>query len=121
MVLQVRKKVGDIRHHGSTKGLKGPSSPTSTDVFVARYASPDTRLHASRTQATRPDARAPGFTGGGVAKVVLVGDQPRGKVVREFSHKQLATSGVSPQLVFDSLRRQERVGPAGASRTDRRV
>src|SRR5207244_5316792 len=51
-----------------------------------------------------------------VSKVVLVGERPE-KVFVEFSHKKLATLGVSPQQVFESLRRQNASTPAGSVET----
>src|SRR6476620_9345697 len=51
-----------------------------------------------------------------VSKVVLVGERPE-KVFVEFSHRKLATLGVTPQHVFDSLRRQNAVTPAGSVET----
>src|SRR5207244_12619735 len=51
-----------------------------------------------------------------VSKVVLVGERPE-KVFVEFSHTKLATLGVSPQQVFESLRRQNAITPAGSVET----
>src|SRR5207237_4506010 len=50
------------------------------------------------------------------SKVVLVGERPE-KVFVEFSHKKLATLGVGPQQVFERLRRQNAVTPAGSVET----
>ena len=51
-----------------------------------------------------------------VDKVVLVGERPE-KVFVEFSHKKLATLGVTPQQIFDSLRKQNAVTPSGSVET----
>ena len=48
-----------------------------------------------------------------MSKVVLVGDRPE-KVFVEFSHAKLATLGVTPRQLFDSLAKQNAVAAAGS-------
>ena len=52
----------------------------------------------------------------GVNKVDLIGTQGE-RIFVEFSHVKLATLGISPQAIFDSLARQNAVTPAGAFET----
>src|SRR6266567_21245 len=52
----------------------------------------------------------------GVTKVDLYGTQEE-RIFVEFSHAKLATLGITPQAVFDSLARQNNVVPAGTVET----
>ncbi|MGA0533533.1 efflux RND transporter permease subunit [Hansschlegelia sp. KR7-227] len=52
----------------------------------------------------------------GVVKVNLYGVQPE-RIFVEFSHAKLATLGLAPQAIFDSLSRQNDVTPAGVVET----
>src|SRR6202000_2364540 len=52
----------------------------------------------------------------GVTKVDLYGIQDE-KIFVEFSHAKLATLGITPQALFDSLARQNNVTPAGTVET----
>src|SRR5207344_2280209 len=51
-----------------------------------------------------------------VTKVNLYGVQDQ-KIFVEFSHAKLATLGITPQALFDSLARQNAVVPAGTVET----
>jgi multidrug efflux pump subunit AcrB len=53
----------------------------------------------------------------GVTKVDLYGTQDE-RIYVEFSHAKLATLGVTPQALFDSLAKQNNVTPAGTVETD---
>ena len=55
----------------------------------------------------------------GVAKVNIYGVQQE-RIFVEFSHAKLATLGVTPQAIFDSLSHQNDVTPAGMMETDAR-
>ena len=52
----------------------------------------------------------------GVTKVDLYGTQDE-KIFVEFSHAKLATLGITPQALFDSLAKQNNVVPAGTVET----
>src|SRR6201994_1301967 len=52
----------------------------------------------------------------GVTKVDIYGVQDE-KIFVEFSHAKLATLGITPQALFDSLARQNNVTPAGTVET----
>src|SRR2546421_499107 len=61
----------------------------------------------------------------GVAKVDIVGERQQ-RIFIEFSHRKLATLGITPQAIFDSVARQNAVTSAGtidtsADRIDVRV
>jgi multidrug efflux pump len=53
----------------------------------------------------------------GVTKVDLYGTQDE-RIYVEFSHAKLATLGITPQALFDSLAKQNNVTPAGTVETD---
>src|SRR3981189_2949020 len=53
---------------------------------------------------------------GGVTKVDLYGTQDE-RIFVEFSHAKLATLGITPQTLFDSLAKQNNGAPAGAVET----
>src|SRR5262249_17671948 len=48
-----------------------------------------------------------------VNKVVIIGERPE-KIFVEFSHAKLATLGISPQQIFDSVARQNAIVSSGA-------
>ncbi len=52
----------------------------------------------------------------GVAKVDIVGVRHQ-RIFIEFSHRKLATLGITPQAIFDSVARQNAVTPAGTIET----
>lgn len=113
---QVRKKVGDIRHT-FPEGVVGPFLDDEYgDVYVAVYAFTGADYTPAELKRLAEDARRRLLRVKDVSKVVLVGERPE-KVFVEFSHKKLATLGVPPQQVFDSLRRQNAVAPAGSVET----
>src|ERR1700742_993846 len=52
----------------------------------------------------------------GVTKIDIYGTQDE-RIFVEFSHAKLATLGVTPQALFDSLAKQNNVVPAGTVET----
>src|SRR6185437_5704552 len=52
----------------------------------------------------------------GVTKVDMYGNQDE-RIYVEFSHAKLATLGITPQALFDSLAKQNNVVPAGTVET----
>ncbi|MBV9458289.1 MAG: efflux RND transporter permease subunit [Bradyrhizobium sp.] len=54
---------------------------------------------------------------GGVTKVDIYGNQDE-RIFVEFSHAKLATLGITPQALFDSLAKQNNVVPAGTVETN---
>src|SRR6185437_11403317 len=53
----------------------------------------------------------------GVTKVDMYGNQDE-RIYVEFSHAKLATLGITPQALFDSLAKQNNVVPAGTVETN---
>src|SRR5262249_14200507 len=110
------KKVGDIKHT-LPEGVTGPFLDDEYgDVYVAVYAFTGADYTPAELKRVAEDARRRLLRVKDVSKVVLVGERPE-KVFVEFSHQKLATLGVSPQQVFESLRRQNAVTPAGSVET----
>ncbi len=113
---QVRKKMGDIRHK-FPEGVTGPFLDDEYgDVYVAVYAFTGADYTPAELKRIAEDSRQRLLRVKDVSKVVLVGERPE-KVFVEFSHQKLATLGVSPQQVFESVRRQNAVTPAGSVET----
>jgi multidrug efflux pump len=113
---QVRKKIGDIRHT-LPEGVRGPlMNDEYGDVYSAVYAFTGTDYSPAELKRIAEDARQRLLRVEDVDKVVLIGDRPE-KVFVEFSHRKLATLGVTPQQVFESLGQQNAITPAGSVET----
>jgi multidrug efflux pump subunit AcrB len=117
---QVRKKVGDIKGD-LPLGVIGPGFDDEYgDVYSNLYmlsgkgASP-AELKRQAEVIRQRLLRVPG-----VEKVDLVGERPE-RIYIEFSHARLATLGITPQQIFDSVARQNAVVAGGAidTRADR--
>ena len=110
---QARKKVGDIAHT-LPDGVRGPFFDDEYgDVYSAVYAFTGDGFTPADLKRAADAAKVRLLKVPGVDKVVLVGDRPE-KVFVEFSHRKLATLGIPPTTVLDSLRRQNAVTPAGS-------
>jgi multidrug efflux pump len=110
---QARKKVGDIKHT-LPDGVRGPFFDDEFgDVYSAVYAFTGDGYTPADLKKLADAAKLRLLKVTGVEKVVLVGERPE-KVFVEFSHKKLATLGIPPQAIFDSLARQNAVIPAGS-------
>jgi multidrug efflux pump len=111
--LQARKKVADIRHT-LPPGVIGPFfNDEFGDVFAAIYMLTGEGVSNAelvrQAELLRQDLlRVPN-----VEKVEIFGEQDQ-KIFVEFSHAKLATLGIPPQTLFDSLTRQNAVTPAGS-------
>ena len=113
---QVRKKVGDMQHT-LPPGVIGPFLDDEYgDVYSAIYALTGDGFAPSELRSIAEDARQRLLRVKDVDKVSLVGDRPE-KVFVEFSHKKLATLGIAPQRLFDSLIKQNAVTAAGSVET----
>jgi multidrug efflux pump len=113
---QVRKKIGDVKHT-LPEGVRGPLMDDEYgDVYSAVYAFTGADYTPAELKRIAEDARQRLLRVEDVDKVVLIGDRPE-KVFVEISHKKLATLGVTPQQVFESLGRQNAVTPAGSVET----
>ena len=108
--------MGDIKHT-LPEGVVGPFLDDEYgDVYSAVIAFTGTDYSPADLKRIVEDAHRRLLRVKDIDKVVLVGVQPE-KVFVEFSHKKLATLGVTPQQVFDSLRRQNAVAAAGSVET----
>jgi multidrug efflux pump len=110
---QVRKKVADIKGD-LPEGIGGPSfNDEYGDVYSAIYMLTADGLDMAELKARAEDVRQHLLRVPGVNKVDLIGDQPQ-KIFIEFSHTKLATLGVTPQQIFDSVAQQNAVVPGGS-------
>ena len=110
---QVRKKVGDIRGD-LPAGIIGPSfNDEYGDVYSAMYMLTGEGTSLAELKARAEDIRQRLLRVADVNKVVLIGERPE-KIFIEFSHAKLATLGLSPQQIFDSVARQNNVVSGGS-------
>jgi multidrug efflux pump len=110
---QVRKKVADIKAD-LPQGIGGPSfNDEYGDVYSAIYMLTADGLDMAELKARAEDVRQQLLRVPGVNKVDLIGEQPQ-KIFIEFSHTKLATLGVTPQQIFDSVAQQNAVVSGGA-------
>jgi len=113
---QVRKKVGDLGP-SLPQGLIGPFfNDEFGDVFSAIYmvTGEGTGRAELKVYAERLRTRLLGVED--AAKVALIGDVEE-RIFVEISHHRLATLGISPQVIFDAIGRQNAMTPAGAFQT----
>src|SRR5437588_12354699 len=109
---QVRKKVGDIR--GSLPpGIVGPNfNDEYGDVYSALYMLTAEGLTLAELKTRADDIRQRLLRVPDVNKVDIIGEQPQ-RIFIEFSHAKLATLGLTPQQIFDSVTRQNAVVAGG--------
>jgi multidrug efflux pump len=109
---QVRKKVGDIRGD-LPAGVIGPAfNDEYGDVYSALYMLTADGLGLAQLKARAEDIRQRLLRVPDVNKVVIIGERPE-KIFIEFSHAKLATLGISPQQIFDSVARQNAIVSGG--------
>jgi multidrug efflux pump len=111
---QVRKKVGDIRGDLPTGAIIGPNfNDEYGDVYSAIYMLSADGLSLAELKIRAEDIRQRLLRVPNVNKVDFIGDQPE-KIFVEFSHQKLATLGITPQQVFDSVAKQNTVISGGS-------
>ncbi len=109
---QLRKKLDDIRS-SLPSGVIGPFvNDEYGDVSSAIYAFSGEEFTPTELKHLAEAARDRFLRIKEVGKAVLFGEQAE-KVYVEFSHQRLATLGIRPQQIFESLQRQNAVTPAG--------
>ena len=110
---QVRKKVGDIR--GSLPaGIIGPNfNDEYGDVYSALYMLTADGLTLAELKARAEDIRQRLLRVPDVNKVDIIGERPE-RIFIEFSHAKLATLGLTPQQIFDSVTKQNAVVAGGS-------
>ena len=110
---QVRKKVGDIRGD-LPAGITGPNfNDEYGDVYSALYMLSADGLSLADLKARAEDIRQRLLRVPDVNKVDIIGERPQ-KIFIEFSHAKLATLGLTPQQIFDSVARQNTVVSGGS-------
>ena len=110
---QVRKKVGDIKSD-LPAGIIGPNfNDEYGDVYSAIYMLTADGLTLADLKARAEDVRQRLLRVPNVNKVDIIGERPQ-KIFIEFSHGKLATLGISPQQIFDSVARQNAIVSGGA-------
>ncbi len=110
---QVRKKLGDIRHT-LPDGVRGPFvNDEFGDVYAAVYAVTGDGIPNAELVRQAESVRGRLLSVPNVDKVDLLGEEPQ-RITVEFSHAKLATLGIPPQALFDSLGKQNAVTPTGS-------
>jgi multidrug efflux pump len=110
---QVRKKVGDIRNE-LPPGVTGPDfNDEYGDVYSALYMLTAQDLSLAELKTRAEDIRQRLLRVPDVNKVDIIGERPQ-KIFIEFSHAKLATLGLTPQQIFDSVARQNAVVSGGS-------
>ncbi|MEP9375578.1 efflux RND transporter permease subunit [Aquabacter sp. CN5-332] len=114
---QVRKKVGDMRGD-LPAGVIGPFFDDEYgDVYSALYMLSGDKVGPAELKRQAEIIRQKLLRVQDVEKVDLVGERPE-RIFIEFSHARLATLGISPQQIFDSVARQNAVVSGGAVDTN---
>jgi multidrug efflux pump subunit AcrB len=113
---QVRKKVGDIKGD-LPAGISGPSfNDEYGDVYSAIYMLTADGLSLAELKTRVEDVRQRLLRVPNVNKVDIIGERPQ-KIFIELSHAKLATLGITPQQIFDSVARQNAVTSGGSVET----
>jgi multidrug efflux pump len=112
----LRKKLVDVQDQ-LPQGLLGPVvNDEFSDVDSILYMMTGDGADYKQLKATAEGLRQRLLKVKGVTKVDLYGVQDE-RIFVEFSHAKLATLGITPQALFDSLARQNNVVPAGTVET----
>lgn len=113
---QMRKKLSDIQHT-LPQGVIGPAvNDEFGDVYSAIYAFTGEDYSPAELKRVVESARKRLLRVDDVEKVDIIGAQPQ-KVFVEISHAKLATLGISPQQIFESVARQNELHPSGKIET----
>ena len=117
---QARKKVGDVKGD-LPSGVVGPFFDDEYgDVYSALYMLSGDKVAPAELKRQAEIIRQKLLRVPDVEKVDLIGERPE-RIYIEFSHARLATLGITPQQIFQSLARQNAVVAGGAvdTRADR--
>ena len=110
---QVRKKIGDI-HQSLPTGVFGPFfNDEFGDVFGNLYAFTGDGFSYAELKDYAEDVRRAILRVPNVAKAELLGEQEE-KIYVEISHRKLANLGIDPLSIFNVLREQNAMTPAGS-------
>src|ERR1700749_2583761 len=112
----LRKKLADVQGQ-LPAGLLGPVvNDEFSDVDSILYMMTGDGADYAQLKKTAEGMRQRLLKVPGVTKVDLYGAQDE-RIFVEFSHAKLATLGITPQALFDSLAKQNNVVPAGTVET----
>src|SRR5690242_4914313 len=112
----LRKKLADVQGQ-LPAGLLGPTvNDEFSDVDSILYMMTGDGADYAQLKKTAEGMRQRLLKVIGVTKVNLYGTQDE-RIFVEFSHAKLATLGITPQALFDSLAKQNNVTPAGTVET----
>jgi multidrug efflux pump len=112
----LRKKIADVQGQ-LPAGLLGPVvNDEFSDVDSILYMMTGDGADYAQLKKTAEGLRQRLLKVPGVTKVDLYGTQDE-RIYVEFSHAKLATLGITPQTLFDSLAKQNNVTPAGTVET----
>src|SRR5215467_1627533 len=112
----LRKKIADVQGQ-LPAGLLGPVvNDEFSDVDSILYMMTGDGADYAQLKKTAEGLRQRLLKVDGVTKVDLYGIQDE-RIFVEFSHAKLATLGITPQALFDSLAKQNNVVPAGTVET----
>src|SRR5690242_16981028 len=112
----LRKKLADVQGQ-LPAGLLGPTvNDEFSDVDSILYMMTGDGADYAQLKKTAEGMRQRLLKVAGVTKVNLYGSQDE-RIFVEFSHAKLATLGITPQALFDSLAKQNNVTPAGTVET----
>jgi multidrug efflux pump len=110
---QVRKKVGDIKGD-LPAGVVGPNfNDEYGDVYSAIYMLSADGMSLAALKTRAEDIRQRLLRVANVNKVDIIGEWPQ-KIFIELNHAKLATLGVTPQQIFDSVAQQNAVTSGGS-------
>jgi len=110
----VRKKIADVRHE-FPDGVRGPFfNDEFSDVYAVLYAFSAPGLGWAELQVLVEDAKRQLQAVPGVKKIDVFGRQAE-KVYVEFSSAKLASFGLSPQVLIETLARANAMTPAGST------
>jgi multidrug efflux pump len=112
----LRKKLADVQGQLPV-GLLGPVvNDEFSDVDSILYMMTSDGANYAQLKKAAEGLRQRLLKVSGVTKVDIYGTQDE-KIFVEFSHAKLATLGITPQALFDSLAKQNNVVPAGTVET----
>jgi multidrug efflux pump subunit AcrB len=112
----LRKKLADVQGD-LPAGLIGPTvNDEFSDVDSILYTLTGDGTDYAQLKKVAEGLRQRLLKVSGVTKVNLYGTQDE-RIFVEFSHAKLATLGIAPQTLFDSLAKQNSVTPAGTVET----
>ena len=112
----LRKKLADAQGQ-MPAGLLGPVvNDEFSDVDSILYMMTSDGANYAQLKKATEGLRQRLLKVSGVTKVDIYGTQDE-KIFVEFSHAKLATLGITPQALFDSLAKQNNVVPAGTVET----